>query len=184
MLVKEDGTQVGWIQFGNQPSGSYSWDPAKVRYSYNVDVPDGKYKIRAIDYNDPRGTAVAYDVSDAAFKIVAAGTPSITVLSPNGGESWQIDSTQLIKWSAPSTISTVDIYLTFELDPRLMTIMIKPIPLYIVRQTPNDGVFEWKVGSFEGGNLPLGKYRLTIAAQSTSDSSDAAFSIVPASVSQ
>ena len=77
MLVKEDGTtQVGWIQFGNSPSGSYSWDPAKVRsaigYPYNVDVPDGKYKIRAIDYNDPRGTAVAYDLSDAPFSIVAA----------------------------------------------------------------------------------------------------------------
>jgi len=79
MLVKEDGTtQVGWIQFGNQPSGSYSWDPAKVRsaigYPYNVDVPVGKYKIRVIDYNDPKGRAVAYDVSDAAFSIVAASS--------------------------------------------------------------------------------------------------------------
>ena len=102
MLVKEDGTtQVGWIQFGNQPSGSYSWDPAKVRsaigYPYNVDVPVGKYKIRVIDYNDPKGRAVAYDVSDAAFSIVE---PSITVLSPNGGERWEIGKTYQVTWKA------------------------------------------------------------------------------------
>ncbi len=84
-LVKEDGvTQVGWIQFGNQPSGSYSWDPAKVRsaigYPYNVDVPDGKYKISAIDYNSPQGTTIAYDISDAPFTIVSGtATEQLTI---------------------------------------------------------------------------------------------------------
>jgi len=95
MLTKEDGvTQVGWIHWGNSPSGSYSWDPVEVRSamaaigigaSYQVNVPDGKYKIRAIDYNDPRGTAVAFDTSDAPFSIVAAGTPSITTSSLSSG---------------------------------------------------------------------------------------------------
>ncbi len=114
MLVKEDGTtQVGWIQFGNQPSGSYSWDPAKVRsalgYPYNVDVPDGRYKIRAIDYNSPQGTAIAYDVSDAAFSIAAAAPVSCsfsvspqTVRYCEGGWTWagtsQPTTGYKIKW--------------------------------------------------------------------------------------
>jgi len=86
MLVKDDGTtQVGWISFGNPPSGSYAWDPAKVQsalgFPYNVNVPDGTYKVRAIDYNDPRGTAVGYDLSDTPFTIASAtqAQPALSV---------------------------------------------------------------------------------------------------------
>jgi hypothetical protein len=74
MLVKEDGvTQVGWISFGNSPTGSFSWNPANMKssiYSYfDTPTPDGTYKIRVIDYNNPQGTGVGYDVSDATFTI-------------------------------------------------------------------------------------------------------------------
>lgn len=79
-LVREDETQVGWIQFGNQPSGSYSWDPSKVRSAfgqpYNRDVPDGKYKIRVTDYNEPRNYAGS--VSDV-FNIISG----ITIVTPS-----------------------------------------------------------------------------------------------------
>ena len=37
--------------------------------------------------------------NDAPFSIVAAGTPSITVLSPNGGESWRVGRRR-IAWQA------------------------------------------------------------------------------------
>ncbi len=84
MLTRDDGiTQVGWISFGNPTSGEYLWDPAKVRsaigFGYNVDVAPGIYKIRASDYNDPAGTAQAYDVTDMSIRIVSSGgTPTPT----------------------------------------------------------------------------------------------------------
>jgi hypothetical protein len=79
MLVKEDGvTQVGWINFGGSPTGSYSWNPAKmsssIYYTNNQEVPDGTYKIRAIDYNDPWETGTGYDLSDSIFTIKSQAT--------------------------------------------------------------------------------------------------------------
>jgi hypothetical protein len=74
-LEKEDGTMVGWIQFGNPPEGTFYWDPAKVRsaigFPYNIDVPDGRYKIRVSDYNHPKGAWEAFDLSDAPFTITS-----------------------------------------------------------------------------------------------------------------
>lgn len=92
MLTRDDGiTQVGWISFGNPTSGEYLWDPAKVRsaigFGYNVDVMPGSYKIRAIDYNDPVGTAQAYDATDMSLRIVSSGgtpTPTPTPTPPVG----------------------------------------------------------------------------------------------------
>ena len=48
------------------------------------------------------------DVSDAPFSIVAAGAPYITVLSPNGGETWEIGKSYTVKWQS-SMIKTVNI---------------------------------------------------------------------------
>ncbi len=38
------------------------------------------------------------DGSDANFRILAAITPKITVLAPNGGEQWQAGTIQNITW--------------------------------------------------------------------------------------
>ena len=75
-LVKaKDNTQVGWINFGGPAKGSYNWDPSKVMSSiyhgYNTDVPDGEYKIQALDYNHPDGEYQASDYSDKSFKIIS-----------------------------------------------------------------------------------------------------------------
>ncbi len=52
------------------------------------------------------------DASDAAFSIVATTTtPSITVLSPNGGEKWTADSSQKIGWAFTSDIKNINYYL-------------------------------------------------------------------------
>lgn len=48
------------------------------------------------------------DTSDAPFSI---GTPSITLLSPNGGEAWLTGSTQVIRWTKQFSTSGVRILL-------------------------------------------------------------------------
>lgn len=82
-LVRPDGSQVGWISFGNAPSDLFSWDPAKVMsakgYPYNIDVPVGQYLIKAMDYNSTnwQGPGVVNDdQSDAPFSI-AVGVSAI-----------------------------------------------------------------------------------------------------------
>lgn len=77
-LQRSDGNQFGWISFGNAPSGSFTWDPSKVMsargFPYNVDVPDGKYRIYAIDYNSSnwQGPGVNNtDQSDGMFTITS-----------------------------------------------------------------------------------------------------------------
>ncbi|MBN1466153.1 FG-GAP repeat protein, partial [candidate division KSB1 bacterium] len=50
-------------------------------------------------------TSTASDTSDAVFKI--KGTPKLTVIAPNGGETWRIGSTERIRWSAEFVIGDV-----------------------------------------------------------------------------
>jgi hypothetical protein len=62
----------------------------------NLAIGEG-YKIFA-NTTDENGREI-FDFSDAPFSIVAASTTSITVLSPNGGEIWEIGKTYEIKWT-------------------------------------------------------------------------------------
>lgn len=49
---------------------------------------------------------VVYDDSDASFTILAQ---MVTVLTPNGGESWNGGETQNITWSLDASITNVNI---------------------------------------------------------------------------
>ncbi len=49
---------------------------------------------------------VVYDESDASFTILAQ---MVTVLTPNGGESWNGGETQNITWSLDASITNVNI---------------------------------------------------------------------------
>jgi len=77
-------------------AGSYSWTPqwtgnGKVRVQY----------VALTDSSDNYFTVSEFDVVEK----------SITVLSPNGGQTWYKDTSYLITWSAPN-VSKVNIYLT------------------------------------------------------------------------
>ncbi len=83
-------------------SGVYTWIVDKDN-SGNV-IPDGSYLIRVL-YEVPVGAEVAaqYDLSDSPFSIASgagSNVPSIQILSPNGGETWQVGSTQNIRWTS------------------------------------------------------------------------------------
>ena len=60
-------------------------------------IPANDYKIH-LSLSAEGDKEVAKDDSDAPFSIVAA-TPSNTVLSPNGGETWKIGSLYDVKWT-------------------------------------------------------------------------------------
>ena len=113
---------------------------------------------------------------------MAAGTPSITVLSPNGGETWQIGQTYSVVWE-PAKIRPLQIQIVTESSYE---------PSYILSKGPfsADGKYtfrleNWWIPNREGDILApmeVGKYkiRLVTGVGGPVDSSDASFSITAA----
>lgn len=145
--------------------GIFEWSVGKS--FEGKEVPDGKYVIRVV-----KSGTNASDASDAPFSVVTTIQP-ISVLSPNGGESWQIRTEQSIKWSASSLITKVGIVL---IDENLMHTYT------IGFEEPNDGVFSWVVSSQDiyGTVIPSGKYVMHIVDPVTRvfDRSDTPFNII------
>ena len=117
------------------------------------------------------------DFTDGPIKIVTPSTqPSITVISPNGKEIWQIGSQQTITWSAPSTIPKI-----------VISIVGQVYPFYnytLTNNEPNDGSFTWTVARDIFGNSILpGNYIMRVSNPYTSptkwDDGNAPFSITP-----
>ena len=114
-------------------------------------------------YNCPNGC------KDGAC--LSTAQPSITVLSPNGGESWVMNSSQTIKWVSHGTHVTISLV---SLD--------KTKEVYgLLGSIPNDGSETMWLPS----DLPLGQYypRVRCVGNCTAstqqyDDSDAPFSIV------
>jgi len=174
-------------------SGSYSWRIPK-------DIIPGDYiiEIYKADINgniDPNESVK--DVSDGPFNITAQ--PSITVLSPNGGEQWELGTTEAIKWEsnrptfncgdipcptptlAPITITLVGEYIAPPPCPVGIQCATPPPPptqaLVIANGISDSGLFNWTVGK-GSQSIPPGKYRIKITNGSISDASDAPFSVV------
>lgn len=117
-----------------------------------------------------------------------ADTPSITVLSPNGGEQWEIGKTYQIKWSAP-LLNLVNILLYKGNNCSLNSVTSKQVcgnvvnfsqtpPTALAVNMPNTGLYSWIVPSF----LTTGEdYRIAIQNPDNLpfiDQSDASFSII------
>jgi hypothetical protein len=85
-----------WILLtGSQAGNSFTWTSLPDSTSNQCLV-----RVKDITY------ANAFDVSNANFTILADS--SITVLTPNGGENWQVGgSTQNISWTANGTSSNL-----------------------------------------------------------------------------
>ena len=107
VLVKA-GTEVGTIassvSIGSSGKGSYTW-PISTSGTTGSD-----YKVSVQSISQP----TIKDTSNTYFTLTPAGTttPTITVTSPNGGETWQRGTTKTVTWSyTGSPGSTVKIVL-------------------------------------------------------------------------
>jgi hypothetical protein len=107
---------------------------------------------------------------DAVFSIIPF--PTITVTSPNGGETWAVGSTRCITWNRTGSIKPVKI--EYSIDNKGSWIVID-------RFAVNSGSFDWKVP-----DAPSHDCWVRIGEANTdrviSDTGDAAFSISPAPV--
>ncbi len=139
-------------------NGSYSW------VTPTISSTDCLVRVsNAADSDD-------YDISDSSFSITV--TPTITVISPNGGEQWQRGTTQTIMWAS----SNVD-YVKIQL------LKGTSVNLTITSSTPADnGSYSWTIPASQAAATNY-KIRITsTASSSVTDSSDAAFSIFAPSI--
>jgi hypothetical protein len=114
-------------------------------------------------------------------------TPQITVLSPNGGEVWQIGTYHVINWTGGTTYDKIGIYLDkFSDSTGISTQILQTYP--VVNTGNTNGTYGWNIPS----TLSVGSYKVKVCTLTSSgvantdltpslcDSSDAPFSIVSA----
>lgn len=112
------------------------------------------------------GAGPTWVASDAP---IASGGTVLRVLSPNGGEAWQISSAKTITWTASGSSASVSIEFSSNNGSSWST---------VVSNTPNDGSHPWTVPANLSNNCRI---RISDAADGNpNDVSDAQFSIVSA----
>jgi hypothetical protein len=79
------------------------------------------------------GDAAVADMSNANFRM---GDGTVTVIAPNGGETWPIGSTQKILWSSSGFIGNAKIEISRNGGSTWTA---------LAGSTPNDGSYDWKV---------------------------------------
>ena len=92
-------------------------------------APGTDYKVRITSTSNASYT----DTSDNNFTIP---TPNITVITPNGGETWRRGTTQTIKWNSTGSPGT---YVKIELLKGGFSNKV------IIASTPNDGTHPWLI---------------------------------------
>jgi hypothetical protein len=90
-------TTIANSVYNSPSSGNYSWNPVS-------DLSTTECLIRITDHN----YATATDVSDATFSLNE--NTDIVVTSPNGGENWEVGTSQTITWASSLGSNKYDIY--------------------------------------------------------------------------
>jgi hypothetical protein len=163
----QNGVQIGVIASGiNHESGSFPWPVGD--YLGGTATPGIGYTIKIKEI----GTLIS-DTSNASFEIAPRPDPSITVTSPNGGETWQLGTTSNITWTATSLSANLKISLWK--DGSQLGVIATDID-------PSSGSIAWTVGEYIGGVAePALGYKIRIKEIGTSilDTSDNSFEITP-----
>ena len=126
--------------------------------------------------NDPNGVITGRSYF---FDIHSGSTqPSITVLSPNGGESFTTGNVYNILWNSLNIPSSdyVKIELSYyQNDPTYPGGAY--IEEWIVEKAPNTGTYSWKVPEVYGLGLRESDFAIKVSSGSVSDYSDKKFTI-------
>lgn len=111
------------------------------------------------------------------INVTSATQPSITVLSPNGGEIWKVGEARQIKWNSMNAGDSI--YIDIFDQPIISTILpIAPSGLAI----PNTGYYNWTIPPVSqlpgGGKSANYLIRVHNGTGGLGDSSDKSFSII------
>ncbi len=148
-----------WIEVNNQQinDGDYPWE-----------IPDSETAqglVKIEDESDP----LIYDISDAVFNITI---PSVTLITPNGQESWFATGKYNITWSTKGYINPNSLLLEYSTDG-VNWVLIKT-------GEANDGTYMWNVVDINSSTV---RVRITDTKRTTvTDTSDNNFTIKPPTI--
>ncbi len=140
------------IEYSVNGGGTYSEVVSSTANtgSYNWTVPNFPTASARIRISDPTNFFGTNDISNSFFTIAGAPLPTITVLSPNGGEQWAAGSMKTISWtSSNGTIANVKLEYTTNSGASWST---------IITSTPNTGSYTWTVP-----NTPTASARVRVS---------------------
>lgn len=147
---------------GNAPAadGMFTWDICSV-------IGDGEdYSVR-ISGTDDCGRTVE-DFSDAVFSITGSLVPSLTLLTPIGGEQWSAGETQTITWASDAVAAVVlELYQGGEFHATIAIVLAA------------SGSFEWDICSSigDGDDYSIRIWGIDNCLEIIEDFSDPIFSI-------
>ncbi len=151
------------------PGANYAWENRRV--SDDGLVASGTVAADA----DGLVTVQNFAVSPSGNRLVvqpAGGPiqPSLTLVSPNGGESWQVGSQHAIRWTSTGSIANVS--LAYSTDNFATSHVI-------VASTANTGSYNWTIPNDPSTTARV-RVASTISPTTIRDDSDANFTIQPA----
>jgi Leucine-rich repeat (LRR) protein len=131
--------------------------------SYNWTIPDTPSDNCLVRVSDSSGTV--FDVSGAVFALVLP--PTLTVTSPNGGESFEVGSSHEITWTSTGAIGCIMI--EYSTDSGTTWTAIEA-------SVSNDGSYNWTIPDTPSDTCLI-RIRGCDSEGAPSDTSDAVFSI-------
>jgi subtilisin family serine protease len=151
----DNGVKWSTVVDSTKNTGSYNWTVPNT--------PSTKCKVRIKDAADGKPS----DTSNATFSIVTVTNPTITVTSPNGGETWDADTVHNITWTSTGTVGNVKIEYSYNNGSSWNSVS---------SSTANDGSHSWTLPHINFTNC---KVRISEASDgSPTDTSNAVFSIL------
>jgi hypothetical protein len=100
--------------------------------------------------------------------------PTVTLLSPNGGEVWKTGSEQTIEWSASDNVGVTSVSLYYSTDGGSTW-------QEIATGLGNTGTYLWTVPYDPSGNAMVKVIAADAVGNEAEDTSDSVFTIIPAS---
>jgi RHS repeat-associated protein len=161
MLELSTDNGVSWqpIALSTDNDGTYRW--------LVPDKPSQTCRVRISESGKDGGFA---DMSDSMFTIQPAAAASLTVLSPNGGESLIEGSSYPITWSSAAMDAVENVRIEYSVNNSATW-------QEVTASTPNSGTYNWTVPA---GVSNEGLVKVSRVQGGAEDSSDSVFSIIAA----
>ena len=157
-----DGESFTEIASRENNDGDYLWDVPNI-VSDTVQI-----WVIASDATGNQGVAIS-----GYFSISDQTAPNVSLTSPNGGETWMVESQHDITWSATDNVEVVSIDLFYSTDAGNSW-------LSIAKDEPNDGTYSWTIPYNLSSDCKIRVVAYDSSSQMSADVSDGTFSITTA----